>query len=460
MRCKTTTIQKLALAFCILQIPIASAQEQKHLCAVTEDIQKPVLQTLQNPDVKLAIGYQTDRTLIPITVHIGQALYRYYDPDTFEIREEIIDQISKDHVQILIDALNQATKDPKYPDLQFYISGYEKLSYADIGTEFGDVTIDDTINDLDHITTTAEITRKHNVPERINLYFVESVKNPSDIFPSCGVASFPHQKHQGIFISTHANIKRHTDPGSPFYFDCTGSQASPMPDTLIHEFGHFFGLLHTHHNGQNMLSFGEEERVSRDPEVRNCHFAGDGHCDTAADPGFFVFPTVNSLCQYTDPDVDPFGDLFAPPIDNFMSYYPEECRTSFSQEQLAFMDRIRMYRQGYDMNQILGNAITGTANNPASKDASASQYPRIYFEQRFGLDGLVVDFTVYSSDGKLVDYGSDFLDFNLSTQFPGQAYWVWDMQNKGGQPVSPGVYIIALSCDSQGYLGQTKIVVQ
>ena len=44
--------------------------------------------------------------------------------------------------------------------------------------------------------------------------------------------------------------------------------------TFIHEMGHFFNLYHTH------TTTNGEENVLRN----NCTWAGDGFCDTPADP--------------------------------------------------------------------------------------------------------------------------------------------------------------------------------
>lgn len=93
--------------------------------------------------------------------------------------------------------------------------------------------------------------------------------------------------------------------------------------TVTHEFGHFFGLPHTHD--------GTHEYV----DGSNCSTAGDKFCDTPADPDLQFETYVNENCEYTGDMVDGHGDPYDPDVTLIMSYARHKCRTRFSQEQLA-----------------------------------------------------------------------------------------------------------------------------
>lgn len=96
--------------------------------------------------------------------------------------------------------------------------------------------------------------------------------------------------------------------------------------TVEHETGHLFGLKHTHGDGS------VQELVNGS----NCHFAGDGFCDTPAEPyndGDGILNFVNhSTCTFSGIQTDPNGHLFQPDIFNLMSY-GGNCRNKFSQMQ-------------------------------------------------------------------------------------------------------------------------------
>ncbi len=82
--------------------------------------------------------------------------------------------------------------------------------------------------------------------------------------------------------------------------------------TIVHEFGHYFGLFHTFDT-----EFGKE-KVSGE----NCATAGDRICDTPADPGeqysIYINPTTCEMAQHKE---DSTGAEYKPLINNFMAYY-------------------------------------------------------------------------------------------------------------------------------------------
>jgi hypothetical protein len=98
--------------------------------------------------------------------------------------------------------------------------------------------------------------------------------------------------------------------------------------TFCHETGHFFGLLHTFQGTED----------GSNPECvngSNCTTAGDYICDTSADDG----AGSDEFCEYNgggmdNPDDGCVGEPYFPNMDNIMSYYPEECTDTLTDEQL------------------------------------------------------------------------------------------------------------------------------
>ncbi len=91
--------------------------------------------------------------------------------------------------------------------------------------------------------------------------------------------------------------------------------------SLVHEFGHFFGLLHTF---ESTLSTAELALS------KNCKNDGDKICDTPPDPlgASFIEDDCTLFGEYKDEK----GNTFKPDMSNFMSYYGK-CRSNFSTEQ-------------------------------------------------------------------------------------------------------------------------------
>lgn len=92
--------------------------------------------------------------------------------------------------------------------------------------------------------------------------------------------------------------------------------------TLAHEMGHFWGLPHTFENPGQELADGS-----------NCTTAGDGICDTPADP--YSGPDIEYVtdCIFTWMGLDPNGDYYDPDVGNIMSYYDCTCHFSYQQYQ-------------------------------------------------------------------------------------------------------------------------------
>ncbi|BDD05010.1 hypothetical protein AUTU_24930 [Aureibacter tunicatorum] len=145
-------------------------------------------------------------------------------------------------------------------------------------------------------------------------------------------------------------------------FDAVGSTRILMRNcgvavgtTMIHEVGHFFGLAHTFEGtgkagmdwSYNPNAF-TAENVARTGSQANCDVAGDGFCDTNADPGAnFRNPNWNrQTCTYTGNSRDRHGVLYEPPIRNIMSYY-SGCQDRFSAEQYRAMEDFLLVRKSH-----------------------------------------------------------------------------------------------------------------
>ena len=104
-------------------------------------------------------------------------------------------------------------------------------------------------------------------------------------------------------------------------------------NTVAHELGHYFSLLHTHtlvrdtvtgSNGQDSTIF----RIAFPSE----HCIDDGICDTPVDPGI---GNCGTSCTASPCTVN--GYTYSPDRQNIMSYYSSICGSSFSPIQLSVM---------------------------------------------------------------------------------------------------------------------------
>jgi len=103
---------------------------------------------------------------------------------------------------------------------------------------------------------------------------------------------------------------------------------------IAHELGRFFGVPYT---------FGEEEEQSAElVRGENCATEGDNICDTPADP-YEIGDEVSSYvqvmnnCRFVNNKRDNAGDWYTPHVGNIMSFYQDECKCDFSDEQYRLM---------------------------------------------------------------------------------------------------------------------------
>lgn len=136
----------------------------------------------------------------------------------------------------------------------------------------------------------------------------------------------------------------------------------PMLETnvTVHEMGHVFGLNHTHGNFDS-----EPELVNGS----NCMIAGDGFCDTPADPNMNYM--VSDGCEFNSIGItDANEQTYDPDEKNFMSYSTPQCISSFSGEQINFM---KNYIDGTGKFQnTLINSSTDPNNIPFSSSLTVN----------------------------------------------------------------------------------------
>ena len=228
----------------------------------------------------------------------------------------------------------------------------------------------------------------------LNIYFVESItSNDSGI---CGYTYMPGNPNQYYDVIVMDN-------------QCTNSAVN---QTLAHEFGHHFNLIHTHGPQNGVLT---DELVTG----TNCSSAGDRLCDTPADPQLNSSNTSNVNCLYSGTAVDEYGFLFEPDPSNIMSYAPQACRDNFTIEQYA-----RMYAGFHTF--------------------------KTYYE----CPSFNVDF--YSEN--IIDYCNDIMTVNFYDDSVGATSWEWDVngddivdytEQSFSHNYTPGVYDVTLKITNE-----------
>ncbi len=169
-----------------------------------------------------------------------------------------------------------------------------------------------------------DLRSKHDSNEGINLYFVNSIVRP-DLSQLNGYSSLPNlsQGSNNVVLS---------------YSNSSPSGFALLKEKVItHEFGHYFGLLHTYQDS-NHEDVSKRELVTRGVGA-NCNTTGDMLCDTPADP-FDRIPSIFSLsCNEKLPTeiADFNGENYLPPLDNYMSYH-DKCGFKFTSMQFQKME--------------------------------------------------------------------------------------------------------------------------
>lgn len=133
-----------------------------------------------------------------------------------------------------------------------------------------------------------------------------------------------------VFISASVEMTEHGEVGGYAYYPggddiihvTKSSMEGPGYGTIIHEMGHFLGLMHTFETSTG------EELV----DGSNCTTAGDLVCDTEANPTDDGEDFDSDDCNYIgNPATDSMGNFYVPPSKNYMSYSP--CKCEFTKQQ-------------------------------------------------------------------------------------------------------------------------------
>ncbi|MNK18868.1 Pregnancy-associated plasma protein-A [compost metagenome] len=154
-----------------------------------------------------------------------------------------------------------------------------------------------------------EIQVLYHQQNRINVFYVNEIIVPESICGFAGLGAIGDTGDGGVLIKKTPN--------------CCGRR------THSHELGHYFSLEHTFEGGGTELADGS-----------NCETAGDGICDTPADPYVHPSPTedyVDGNCHFIFMGQDANGDYYDPLTGNIMSYYPDTCDCGFTHGQLKKM---------------------------------------------------------------------------------------------------------------------------
>ncbi len=195
----------------------------------------------------------------------------YYVPLKIHIVRHSNGEVAIEESRVLAH-LTEANKHYLGAGLQFYLVG--DFNYIDLDQAFY-------LKESEHNILTSN-TANYKMEGVINLFYPHSTDGP------LGFAEFP----PSTYVVVAGNISD--------------------PKTLIHEFGHSFFRTHTHRANDTEL----HELV----DGSNCLAAGDNVCDTPADPYGLPGATAD-INGYTGTVTDANGDLYAPMLENFMSYW-------------------------------------------------------------------------------------------------------------------------------------------
>ena len=138
--------------------------------------------------------------------------------------------------------------------------------------------------------------------------------------------------------------------------------------TLVHEYGHHFNLPHTHNGTENGNADANAENVPRSGAGSNCTTRGDFLCDTGADPR-----GTTTNCVYTGTGLDILGNAYTPPLNNIMSYYPDDCGGLFTTGQYGRITAALTVRQGHSVYNLscAPTAVTAPSGTTSSQVGNA-----------------------------------------------------------------------------------------
>ena len=257
------------------------------------------------------------------------------------------------------------------------ISYFDNYNYLNQGPSGINLIWDGIVSEIDddnfHNCPDLFHTSEHNSDEFIDLYFFN---NPSGIYAS------------GSSLLT-TSIRFRPD-------DLNFS-------TIMHEIGHQFGLFHTFHatstNPQLVFEhIGEPNELPGAALSLNSDSTGDWVFDTEAESG----GSADAQYPDCDPNIDVIDPFYTPPTDNFMSYAPNLCRTSFSQGQITRMKYFLNDAASNGNDAIIPHLALVMAECPMNQQCNACPNAR-YFAGEVLLGGIDqfpngwTDFMTYNS---------------------------------------------------------------
>jgi hypothetical protein len=164
-----------------------------------------------------------------------------------------------------------------------------------------------------------ELKNQYHADNRINIYFVENIKSSPGAAGFAGLGAICNTDDDGIVLVKTASTL-----------------------VLAHEMGHYFGLLHTFQDANDL-----DVNLRELADGSNSATTGDLITDTPADPFnpalilftyyYYLTPDPNYPCKFVGVMKDKNGLYFDPLVGNIMSYYPEECNCGFTHEQYQRM---------------------------------------------------------------------------------------------------------------------------
>jgi hypothetical protein len=232
--------------------------------------------------------------------------------------------------------------------------------YLKAGIEFYIASISDITSsewyDFQQSEETA-MTSGNSIYDAPNVYFVGKITTSSG-GGACGYAYYPADAIWSLNILMDNDCLLNGPNG-----------------TFVHEFGHFFNLAHTHQYTESGNTDPNAENVPRAGANANCGNKGDLLCDTQADPNGSNNPSCNFINDGTSKN-DINGQVYAPDIDNIMSYYTDACGGIFTPEQYTRMANglaTRLKHTTYNLDAppiVVTNAsgLTATLNNSSGVD--------------------------------------------------------------------------------------------
>ncbi|MCB0664888.1 MAG: hypothetical protein KDC80_03655 [Saprospiraceae bacterium] len=287
--------------------------------------------------------------------------------------------------------------------LQFYYCGQPNyINNSDL------YVFDATAPDNDTESALAAATTEAN--DAVNIFFVNSIKTASGS-NACGYAYYPTNLPQFNRI-----VMRNS---------CTAAYPN---GTFVHEFGHYFNLYHTHQGTENGPSHISAENVPRSGPQSNCSTDGDLLCDTDADPRYDSGNFNSGTCSYTGSETDQFGNLYTPPVNNIMSYYPDACGGIFTPDQITRIQQGYLTRDAHssyslhctppavpvptDLTATLDNNLVNLSWTDMASNEMGYLVERSSTSSSAGYEAL--------AGGAVGPDGTDFTDFSITGN---QTYW-------------------------------------